>query len=169
MAIARKGIISNAARTNFAPTNFPLPNFALTSVALSSFALASVALTSLSLAACGTLRTGQCAPNEQLVVNETLYFGTSMPAGVVSPEQWTEFINDVVTPRFPQGLTMWQASGQWRSAQGEQIWESSHVLTVDHPDDSRSDAAVREIMHSYKTQYHQEAVLRVRALACASF
>jgi hypothetical protein len=154
MAIARKGMISK----------FALTNFALTSVAMSS-----VALSSLSLTACGTLRTGHCAPNEQIVVNETLYFGTAMPDGVVSPEQWTEFVNNVVTPRFPQGLTMWQASGQWRSAQGEQIWESSHVLTVDHPDDARSDAAVREIMHSYKTQYHQEAVLRVRALSCASF
>jgi hypothetical protein len=154
MAIARKGMISKFARTNFA----------LTSVAMSS-----VALTSLSLTACGTLRTSQCAPNEQLVVNETLYFGTAMPEGVVSPQQWTEFVNDVVTPRFPQGLTMWQASGQWRSAQGQQIWESSHVLTVDHPDDARSDAAVREIMHSYKTQYHQEAVLRVRTPSCASF
>ena len=75
----------------------------------------------------------------------------------------------VVTPRFPKGLTSSRASGQWLSADGEIVREDSHVLQLLHADDAPTENAIRELVDVYKTQFRQDAVLRIRSHTCASF
>ena len=48
----------------------------------------------------------------------TLYFGRTRPKGSVSELEWQMFLRDEVTQRFPEGLTVWEAEGQWRTATG---------------------------------------------------
>ena len=92
------------------------------------------------------------------MTHDSLYFGTAR-----------EFLRSTVTPRFPQGFTSWEGSGQWRSSGGEILREASHVVSVVHPDDASSERAVQEIIAAYKSRSRQEAVLRLKAHACASF
>ena len=139
-------------------------------IAMPRLRLATTALLTLSLAACAsTPRQIACSGGALLRVHDSLYFGTATPTGVVTPAQWTEFLGSTVTPRFPQGLTAWQASGQWRGVDGAIVNEASHVLDLIHPDDAASETAVHEIIAAYKSRFQQEAVLRVKAQACASF
>ena len=123
----------------------------------------------LAVGACASTPLWTCQTGERSVVMDALYFGTAKPGGVVTPEEWREFINQVVTPRFPQGLTSWEALGQWQTATGAIEREASHVLYVVHPETEESEFAVREIMRTYKTAFQQEAVLRVRSRVCVSF
>ena len=123
----------------------------------------------LSLSACTTLRGLDCQSGEQLAIQDSLYFGTGKPNGVVTAEEWSDFLQTEVTPRFPQGLTVQEASGQWRGADGAIVREATHVLQLVHPDDASSNKRVAEIIASYKAKFQQEAVLRVRAGACVSF
>ena len=123
----------------------------------------------LTLTACASMHGFTCRSGEQSAIHDSLYFGTAKPAGVVTPAEWAEFLRGTVTPRFPQGLTVWQASGQWRSADGATVREPSHVLNLVHPGDEPSETAVLEIVAKYKSQFQQDAVLRVKAHACASF
>jgi hypothetical protein len=109
-----------------------------------------------------------CKAGESRAVQEFLYFGTETPSGHVTPEAWAQFIGEIVTPRFPKGLSVWQGSGQWRSASGEVINEPSYIVSLVHPDDATARKAVQEVVASYKTRFHQEAVLRVRTPACMS-
>src|SRR3954465_12817319 len=52
-------------------------------------------------------------------VADRLYFGRSIPGGGGVPDDdWTAFLRDVVTPRFPSGLSVWRADGQWLDSQG---------------------------------------------------
>jgi hypothetical protein len=96
-------------------------------------------------------------------VSDRLYFGRSIPGGgAVSEAEWTGFLRDVVTPRFPAGLTVWRAQGQWRDSAGVIVQERSFVLELIHPADARFDASVDEIIAEYKRRFRQEAVLRVR-------
>ncbi len=125
-------------------------------------------LLAFSLAACSTLGIAPCGPGEQRVVQDLLYFGTEMPGGRVTPDDWARFLAEDVTPRFPEGLTAWRASGQWRSATGTLIHEESRVLSLVHGDDAGAERAIREIVASYKARFRQEAVLRVRSFACMS-
>ena len=120
------------------------------------------------LAGCETAPAPRCAANEQLSINELIYFGTATPDGAVTDQQWSDFLRDVVTPRFPQGLTTWPAAGQWRSADGGLTREDSHVLNLVHGGDAAAEQAVRELVESYKQRFRQEAVLRVKSHACTS-
>ena len=122
----------------------------------------------LALAACSTARVVICRASEDLVVADTLYFGTNKPGGVVSADEWQDFLATGVTPRFPQGITSWRASGQWRSAAGALEHEASYVLQLVHADTADTERGLREVMALYRARFAQEAVLRVRLPACIS-
>ena len=119
---------------------------------------------------CASIHESGCRIGEDASINDLLYFGTArQDATAVTAEEWKEFLTSSVTPRFPQGLTVWQASGQWKGADGSAVREPSFVLDLVHPDDQRSEDSIRAIVAEYKSRFHQEAVLRVRNRACASF
>jgi len=121
------------------------------------------------LASCAMTGQQTCSSGQRAMVSETLYFGTAKPDGMVTEEDWQAFLNDSVTPRFPQGLSVWRASGQWKSDAGPVVRESSYVLNIVHPDNAATEAALNEVVNTYKTKFHQEAVLRVQSAACISF
>lgn len=124
----------------------------------------------LALAGCAT-SPSNCRSGEQALVSDQLYFGTDIPGGGgrVSAEAWNGFVHEVVSPRFPQGLSVWGAAGHWRGNDGVIVREDSFVLSLVHADDDASERAVQAIVAEYKQRYRQEAVLRVRAPSCASF
>jgi hypothetical protein len=108
-----------------------------------------------------------CAVGDSALVRETLYFGRNRPGGTVSDREWQSFLADVVTPRFPQGLTVTEGVGQWRSADTSAVeQERSEVVTLFHPATEAARRSVHEIALEYKRRFQQEAVLRERAPTC---
>ena len=96
------------------------------------------------------------------VVVERLFFGRNAGgAQVVSESAWKDFLQEVVTPRFPGGFTVWEAYGQFRRADGEIEREASFVLEVVHPADPSSEAHVAAIAAEYKRRFRQDAVLHL--------
>lgn len=113
-----------------------------------------------------------CAPRVQLkpsLVEDTLYFGLSTSQGPVTPAQWDSFLNQEVTPRFPDGLTVWDAKGQWKDSQGVIGKEPAKVLLLVHPDTADEDKAVQALIDTYKREFHQESVMRARTRPEVSF
>lgn len=133
-----------------------MPRFALNAV----FALLLAAAT----ASCSTVPRNPCVA----AVQELVYFGAQKPGGQVTREEWADFLAATVTPRFPAGLTSWEASGQWRSGTADLVHEPSYVLSLVRPPEAASEAAVGEVVDAYKERFEQEAVLRVRSPACMS-
>jgi hypothetical protein len=122
-----------------------------------------------SLAACVASPPLRCHRGEQPAIEDTLYFGTQKPNGIITNEEWRRFLEDAVTPRFPRGLTVSDASGQWLSANGSPVREATHVLQLVHPEDAADDALVARVIFEYKTRFAQESVLRVKVPACVTF
>src|SRR5687768_3766757 len=118
--------------------------------------------------ACATQPAPHCSAGEKPSVSDLIYFGTDTPDGKVSDADWAAFLSEVVTPRFPDGLTTWRASGQWRSADGSLTREDSHVLNLVHAGDAKTEGAIGALIGEYKNRFRQEAVLRVRSDACVS-
>lgn len=110
-----------------------------------------------------------CRNGDQTAVLDSLYLGTETPNGIVTDSQWQEFLAQIVTPRFPQGLTTWSAEGQWRSATNENVKEKTHILHITHPNDDTTHQAVLTIVNEYKVRFKQEAVLRIRSNVCVTF
>ncbi|MEJ8846875.1 DUF3574 domain-containing protein [Variovorax rhizosphaerae] len=130
-------------------------------------ALVAIAI-SIAISACAIPPAASCKPGEQSAIQDTLYFGTAKPNGTVTAEEWANFLAATVTPRFPQGLTVSHASGQWRGADGSIVQESTRVLQLVHPNDARNEQSVTEVAAIYKSRFQQEAVLRVRTRTCVS-
>ena len=128
-----------------------------------------IATTVVLFAGCGVTQPLSCLPHEQTVITDTLYFGTAKPGGTVTTLEWESFVNEVVLPAFPQGLTSWAASGRWRMATGIVEQEPSYVLQLTHKRSEQNDAAIQHIMRLYKHAFYQEAVMRVRSQGCRSF
>jgi hypothetical protein len=129
--------------------------------------LSAATLLALMLAGCSGLRGPRCG-SDDVVLQELIYFGAQTPHDQVEDEDWADFLAVTVTPRFPDGLSVWPAAGQWRSSSGQIVQEPSRVLSLVHPPGSSVDAAIEEIVQAYKSRFEQEAVLRVTSHACMS-
>jgi hypothetical protein len=101
---------------------------------------------------------------------ERLYFGRNIgDTGVVSDSAWASFVRDILTPAFPEGATVWDASGQWQSPTGTLVRERSFVVELVHLVTPDVEARVQHVMDSYKQRYAQESVLRLVTNVWASF
>lgn len=113
------------------------------------------------------------APRSAPYMQTLLMFGTVRPDGgpEVTAAQFWAFVDQVVTPRFPDGLTVSEAQGQWRDRHGVIEREKSYEICLLYPvaDAARDSVAIDEIRDLYKQRFAQEAVARVDEQARVGF
>jgi hypothetical protein len=110
-----------------------------------------------------------CAAGSNAWIREELFFGRGMAAGgEVSDSAWQRFVESEIIPRFPDGLTILDANGHWRSEAGPIVRERSWVLVLYHPADPAADRKVAELAEAYRKAFAQEAVLRDRDMTCVT-
>jgi Protein of unknown function (DUF3574) len=88
-----------------------------------------------------------------------MYLGQDTPTGAVTPAQWERFVTEVVTPQFPGGFTVIDATGQWRDKDGSIKHEDTRVLEIVHDGSPQRQARVRALAHAYKRTFAQQSVL----------
>ncbi len=132
----------------------------------------------LALAGCATAppsatsAASACRAPLKAMTQVDLYFGRNIPGGggEVSDAQWRQFLDEVVTPRFPDGLSVLDIQGQWKSTRtGTIARERSKRLSIIVPDAAASAANVEAIKAAYKQRFRQESVLQSEAGVCAAF
>ena len=115
----------------------------------------------------GTRREGAGSSTTRL---ERLYFGRNIAdTAVVSDSAFGTFLRDVVTPEFPEGATVYAASGQWRAPNGVLVREPSYVVELLHAATPEAEGKVRTVIEAYKTRFAQQAVLRMTTSVRAVF
>lgn len=121
-----------------------------------------------SLAGCASFQ--KTTPETDRYQLDRLYFGRAIAdTGIVSDSAWTVFVHDVVTPRFPAGITTWRAEGQWRSSTGAVVREPTVVLEIVHSRSQEAETSLRTLILEYKQRFLQESVLRVTTEVRAQF
>ena len=91
-----------------------------------------------------------------------IYFGSDMGGGqAVSQQAWQEFLDTIIAPRFPAGLTVVEAFG--RSMRTEGGLTPTRILIAVHPADDDSDARLNEIKAEYKKRFMSAGVFHVDA------
>jgi len=100
-----------------------------------------------------------------------LLFGRNIEGkGTVSDAQWSDFLGSEVTPRFPDGLTVFKASGQWRDSDTKRIvHEPSFIVMILAPNAPDTLTRLSEIRTAYKTRFHQQSVGLVLSQTCVDF
>ena len=116
----------------------------------------------------GSSVTMECGVSSAPRIRTTLYFGMSRPKGAVSELEWQLFLRDEVTKRFPDGLTVWQAEGQWQTPGGRIDREQSKVLLLVHGDTPAERQSVQAVIQTYRKAFDQESVLWESARVCVA-
>jgi hypothetical protein len=100
-----------------------------------------------------------------------LFFGRKIGTnGFVTRTAWRRFLAREVTPRFPDGLTVIEAYGQWRDPATMRISrEPSTVVVIAMPGATADYARLNEIAEAYKTRFRQQSVGIIVRPACAAF
>lgn len=102
---------------------------------------------------------GEAAP---VWVKTELYFGLDIPGGgKVTQEQWADFLDNVITKDFPQGLTVFEAYGQMRHENGEMEKQSTRVVFLVHPADPAVNAKVQDVIKAYREKFNNPQVMRL--------
>jgi hypothetical protein len=93
-----------------------------------------------------------------------LIFGSGVAEG-----RFRDFLAKEVTPRFPDGLSLFSGYGQWRNPDGHILKQQSRLLLIWYVPDAQSNEKIEAIRNAYKKRFHQQSVLRADGFSCVSF
>ncbi|MCE2563486.1 DUF3574 domain-containing protein [Komagataeibacter sp. FNDCF1] len=102
----------------------------------------------------------------------TLLFGLRRPdgGGRIGTHAWNTFVRQVITPRFPAGLTVLRGDGQWQDRTGGQVsHEPSRIVWIVTPATADLPARLDAIRQAYRQRFAQQSVGLVVTAVCAAF
>lgn len=116
-------------------------------------------------------QTFSCRMDQQNMAVAELMFGRKIGDRVsVSQSAWARFLDSEVSPRFPGGLTVVDAAGQWHDAvRNRVVREPSKVVTIVLHDPAGDQERIDRIVAAYKQRFRQQAVGVIVRPACVSF
>ena len=114
---------------------------------------------------------GACSAPQQAMQQIELMFGRNIGGRLgVSETAWSRFLAHEVTPRFPDGLTVVNASSQWRDKErGALVREPSKLLTIVTAQDPATPNKIAAIVAAYKRAFRQQSVAVITRSVCAAF
>lgn len=112
-----------------------------------------------------------CRTGQQASAVAELMFGRKIGDRVgVSEAAWRRFLDREITPLFPDGLTVMDASGQWRDqATRRVVREPSKIVSIVLKEPEADQKRIDAITEAYKKRFRQQAVGVVVRPACISF
>jgi hypothetical protein len=113
----------------------------------------------------------ECRGGQKAQQVAELTFGRRIVGHIaVSETQWIQFIDNEITPRFPDGLTVFDAAGQWRDQASNKITrEPSKIVLIVLPGKDDDLARLNEVVEAYKRSFGQQSVGMILRPACVSF
>jgi hypothetical protein len=124
------------------------------------------------LAGCGQMGGTACLlPSQQTMLQIDMFFGRDIDGRPpVGDAEWDAFARQVITPRFPDGFTIFDARGQWLNPATRRIGgEASKMVRIDTVAGPDTAARVRGIADAYRARFHQDAVGVVSSAVCGVF
>ena len=100
-----------------------------------------------------------------------LLFGRNIGGRLgVSEAEWGRFVDREISPRFPDGLTVLDAKGEWRDpARKTLVHEPSKLVEIVLPGKPDDGERLEQIAAAYKSRFRQQSVGIVVQGACVSF
>src|SRR5689334_12454488 len=113
-----------------------------------------VSLTALTALVAPAFAQPPCRPPQKPMLDIELMLGR----GKADEVRWRQFLAREVTPRFPDGLTVYETTGQWRDPSTKVITrERSRVLRIIAPADTAPDT-IAAVAEAYKRDFRQQSV-----------
>jgi hypothetical protein len=123
--------------------------------------------------ASSTLQGDTLRPAQAQWLRTELYFSVGSLDGkgdVISPARWREFLDQEVTPRFPDGFSVLDAYGQWRDRGAKEPERlGTKVIVILHANDVQHGKDIEAIRLAWKRITGDLSVLRLSQPAEVSF
>ena len=115
--------------------------------------------------------TPSCHGTQQPKMVAELMFGRDIgDGGGVSESEWQLFVARELVSRFPDGLTIIDAVGQWRDRDsGRIVHEPSKHVEIVPPGNNDDDARLDAVVDAYKHAFRQHSVGVIVRPACVAF
>lgn len=115
-----------------------------------------------------TARAGDIAAQ---YVKTELYYGAGLREGRGDYETlWNDYLDNDVTPRFREGLTLLEATGQWRVKEGNKPRRNrSKILILIHEASPKKFDMIEEVREIWKEKSGHRSVLKVTIPAEVSY
>jgi hypothetical protein len=115
----------------------------------------------------------QCSAPEKAWVEIDLIFGRNVGCGDlgVTEASWDKFVDEQITPKFPHGLTIINAEGQWLSKKCHNaiLHEASKQVRITVPGKDAVNDKIDAIVTEYRKRFEQESVMVMTRPLCVSF
>lgn len=131
--------------------------------------LAGALLTVLMLAGCASVgrRAESCPAGQERLRTAQLFFGQRTEGQPrVSEVQFRKFVDEELTTRFPDGLTVLDGGAQWKGDADRLIRESTKVVLIVLPKAGDSQPQLDAVRTAFRARFNQDPVLRVTRAAC---
>jgi len=89
----------------------------------------------------------------------------------VGDAEWADFLNRVITPNFPDGLTVFDGYGQWRNPTTGVIGRSPSVkiVVIAVARSPELSGRLATVIDAYRTRFRQQSVGIITRDSCAAF
>jgi hypothetical protein len=80
-----------------------------------------------------------------------------------------KFVDEELTPRFPDGLTVVDGGAQWRAPEDRMLRDAVKVVLIVLPSSGRALHKLEAARTAYHVRFHQEPAVLIKPPACVSF
>ena len=129
-------------------------------------------LLALSLAGCAAVAPpapSPCPAGQEHLRTAQLFLGRKAADWPVTEPELRRFVDQEITPRFPDGVTVLDGGGQWRGPEDQLVRDAAKVVMIILPAKGEFLAKIDAVRAAYQTQFKQETVLQVTQPACVAF
>jgi hypothetical protein len=122
------------------------------------------------LAGCQTAQPGPACPaGQDYVRTAQLYFARRTGEEPrVSDAEFGRFVDEELTPRFRDGLTVMAAGNRWRDDPDKLVSGSARVVVIVLPKGHDESAKIEAVRVAYRTRFHRDSTVRIGPPSCAT-
>jgi hypothetical protein len=130
--------------------------------------LSAAAILMLGLAGCMSAPKPLGCPAGQATLRTAQLFLGAKNAAVLNDRDLRRFVDQEVTPRFPDGVTVVDGGGQWKGSENKMIREAAKVVLVVLPAGGDTHGRVEAVRVAYRSKFKQEPVVILPPPACVA-
>ena len=130
-------------------------------------ALGAITVAGALLAGCQTAPKPACPAGQAQLRTAQLFF-TPRPPAKLDETALRLFVDQEVTPRFPDGVTVVDGGGQWKGAENQMIRDAAKVVMIVLPAKGDPTAEVEAVRRAYRARFKQEPLVVLPPPACVT-
>lgn len=127
---------------------------------------AGAAILMLGLAGCMSAPKPQGCPAGQAQLRTAQMFLGTKTFATPAERDLRRFVDQEVTPRFPDGVTVVDGGGQWKGSENRMIREAAKVVLVVLPTAGDSHGKVEAVRIAYRTRFKQDPLVVLPPPSC---